>query len=37
VEAVLQKAVLACELIVSEGIEAAMNEINRQERAASES
>jgi PTH1 family peptidyl-tRNA hydrolase len=32
-EAGLQKAVRGCELVVSEGIEAAMNEINRQERA----
>lgn len=31
VEATLQKAVRACELVVSEGIEAAMNEINRQD------
>jgi hypothetical protein len=30
---VLQKAVHACELFVSEGIAAAMNQINRQERA----
>jgi PTH1 family peptidyl-tRNA hydrolase len=30
VEAALQKAVQACELFVFEGIEAAMNEINRQ-------
>jgi PTH1 family peptidyl-tRNA hydrolase len=30
VEAVLQKAVHACELFVSEGIETAMNQINRQ-------
>jgi len=37
VEAVLQKAVLACELFVSEGIETAMNHINRQEREGSES
>ncbi len=36
-EAVLQKAVHACELFVSEGIAAAMNQINRQERAGSES
>jgi PTH1 family peptidyl-tRNA hydrolase len=33
VEAVLQKAVHACELFVSEGTETAMNEINRQEKA----
>jgi PTH1 family peptidyl-tRNA hydrolase len=33
VEAVLQKAVHACELFVSEGTETAMNEINRQEGA----
>jgi len=37
VEAVLQKAVHACELFVSEGIETAMNHINRQEREGSES
>jgi PTH1 family peptidyl-tRNA hydrolase len=30
VEAVLQKALRACEVFVSEGIEKAMNEINRQ-------
>ena len=30
VETTIQKAVHACELFVSEGIEAAMNEINRQ-------
>ena len=32
-EAVLQKAVHACELFVSEGIAAAMNQINRQDKA----
>jgi len=37
VEAVLQKAVHACELFVAEGIEKAMNQMNRQERAHSES
>jgi PTH1 family peptidyl-tRNA hydrolase len=31
-EAVLQKAVHACELFVSEGIAAAMNQINRQDK-----
>jgi PTH1 family peptidyl-tRNA hydrolase len=36
VEAVLQKAVHACELIVCEGAEAAMNEINRPDREGSE-
>jgi peptidyl-tRNA hydrolase, PTH1 family len=36
VEAGLQKAVHACELFVSEGIETAMNQINRQERASLE-
>jgi peptidyl-tRNA hydrolase, PTH1 family len=33
VEAVLQKAVHACELFVSEGIDKAMSQINRQEKA----
>jgi PTH1 family peptidyl-tRNA hydrolase len=37
VEAVLQKAIHACELFVSEGIETAMNQMNRQERTGSES
>jgi PTH1 family peptidyl-tRNA hydrolase len=37
VETVLHKAVHACELFVSEGIETAMNQINRPERAGSES
>jgi PTH1 family peptidyl-tRNA hydrolase len=37
VEGVLTKAVRACELFVSEGIAVAMNQINRQERAGSES
>jgi hypothetical protein len=36
VEAALQTAVHACELFVSEGIEAAMNQMNRQENAGSE-
>jgi PTH1 family peptidyl-tRNA hydrolase len=35
VEAVLQKAVHACEVVVSEGIEKAMDEINRQDKAGS--
>ena len=33
VEAMLQKGVHACELFVSEGIETAMNQVNRQEKA----
>jgi PTH1 family peptidyl-tRNA hydrolase len=37
VEAALEKAVHACGLFVSEGIEKAMNQINRQEKAGSQS